>query len=139
MPILKAHLISYQTHLEMNLWKSHWVISDIAACPSLTCAWPLDFLCSPGCPAYRCLATAKAGDHSCWTLGGTQDSFLTDKMDTASSGLFHQLLSQKEAPTGFSSSLADTQVCHPEQNPSLSIAQSDPGLACRLCRRMQEA
>lgn len=37
MPILKAHLISYQTHLEVNPWKSHWVISDIAACLSLTC------------------------------------------------------------------------------------------------------
>lgn len=29
------------------------------------CAWPLDLLCSPGCPACRCLATAKPGDHSC--------------------------------------------------------------------------
>lgn len=37
MPILKAHLISYQSHLKVNPWKSHWVISDIAACLSLTC------------------------------------------------------------------------------------------------------
>lgn len=36
MPILKAHLISYQTHLEVNPWQSHGVISDIAACLSLT-------------------------------------------------------------------------------------------------------
>lgn len=36
MPILKAHLVSYQTHLEVNPWKSHWMISDIAAYLSLT-------------------------------------------------------------------------------------------------------
>lgn len=61
-----------------------------------------------------------------------------DRMDSAPSGLSHQLLSQKEARTVFSSSLADTQVCNPEQNPFLSM-QSDLGLACRLCRRVQEA
>lgn len=29
------------------------------------CGWPLGLLCSSGCPACRCLAAAKAGDHSC--------------------------------------------------------------------------
>lgn len=42
-------------------------------------------------------------------------------MDLAPSGLFHQLFSQKQAPTGFSGLLADTQVCSPEQDPSLSM------------------
>lgn len=62
MPILKAYLIPYQTHLEVNPWKSHWLVPDIAVCLSLAYAWPLDLLCSSGCPACRCLATAKAGD-----------------------------------------------------------------------------
>lgn len=29
------------------------------------CAWPLDLLCSSGCPGCRCLAIANAGSHSC--------------------------------------------------------------------------
>lgn len=107
---------------------------------SNTCAWPLDLLCSSDCPACRCLATAKAGNHS-YCMDFERD-FRTASLWTGQTQLLLVcfIISQKEAPTVFSGSLAGTRVCNPEQNPFLFVHSLILGwpAGCAECRRLEK-
>lgn len=137
--------MSYQTYLETNPWKSHWIISDIAACLSPTCTLG-HCVCYPVLavlPADTLQLQKQAAKPAAQTLKRTSRTLCSpmDRMDSATSGFALWLLSQKEEPALLSCVLAATLVCNPEQNPFLSIQSLSSGwpASCTMaCRRLEK-
>lgn len=103
--------MSYQAYLKANLWKSHWIISDVAACLP-----PARIF---GCQVYSALLAVLLVDALQLQRQAAKPASQrglrmlcspTDRTDSTASGLALRLLSQKETAALLSCVLADTLI-----------------------------